>query len=180
EKTTDKELDNLKNSYINSLENKFRILTPKIVDYKTSKTDKNISTIRHGFNLLKRVKEIEYIRKKVINEKAFSNVDNDFFADDFDSFLTSIEPETIIGKIHISFNNLKPNEKFSNEVKQIITALEIFDYSFDECVKGLNSFVVKANKVNEFESILSKIRLYNIEQPFVALASDYGVPQNRE
>nr|WP_315140829.1 DNA cytosine methyltransferase [uncultured Flavobacterium sp.] len=180
EKATDKDLDNLKNSYINGLENKFRILTPKIVDYKTSKTDKNISTIRHGFNLLKRVKELEYIRKKVINEKAFSNVDNDFFTDDFDSFLTSIEPETIIEKIHTSFNNLKPNEKFSDEVKQIITALEIFDYSFDECVKGLNLFVTKANKTNEFESILSQIRLYNIEQPFVALASDYGVPQNRE
>lgn len=180
EKATDKDLDNLKNSYINNLENKFRILTPKIVNYKTSKTDKNISTIRHGFNLLKRVKELEYIRKKVINEKAFSNVDNDFFTDDFDSFLTSIEPETIIEKIHTSFNNLKPNEKFSDEVKQIITALEIFDYSFDECVKGLNLFVTKANKTNEFESILSQIRLYNIEQPFVALASDYGVPQNRE
>lgn len=180
EKATDKDLDNLKNSYINNLENKFRILTPKIVNYKTSKTDKNISTIRHGFNLLKRVKELEYIRKKVINEKAFSNVDNDFFTDDFDSFLTSIEPETIIEKIHTSFNNLKPNEKFSDEVKQIIIALEIFDYSFDECVKGLNLFVTKANKTNEFESILSQIRLYNIEQPFVALASDYGVPQNRE
>ncbi|EKT3964822.1 DNA cytosine methyltransferase [Flavobacterium psychrophilum] len=180
EKATDKELENLKNSYINNLENKFRILTPKIVDYKTSKTDNNISTIRHGFNLLKRVKELEYIRKKVINEKAFSNLDNDFFADDFDSFLTSIEPETIIEKIHTSFNNLKPNEKFSDEVKQIISALEIFAYSFDECVKGLNSFVVKANKEKEFETILSKIRLYNIEQPFVALASDYGVPQNRE
>lgn len=180
EKATDKDLENLKNSYINCLENKFRILTPKIVDYKTSKTDKNISTIRHGFNLLKRVKELEYIRKKVINEKAFSNVDNDFFTDDFDSFLTSIEPETIIEKIHTSFNNLKPNEKFSDEVKQIITALEIFDYSFDECVKGLNLFVTKANKTNEFQSILSQIRLYNIEQPFVALASDYGVPQNRE
>ena len=180
EKATDKDLENLKNSYINCLENKFRILTPKIVDYKTSKTDKNISTIRHGFNLLKRVKELEYIRKKVINEKAFSNVDNDFFTDDFDSFLTSIEPETIIEKIHTSFNNLKPNEKFSDKVKQIITALEIFDYSFDECVKGLNLFVTKANKTNEFESILSQIRLYNIEQPFVALASDYGVPQNRE
>ena len=180
EKATDKELENLKNSYINNLENKFRILTPKIVDYKTSKTDINISTIRHGFNLLKRVKELEYIRKKVINEKAFSNLDNDFFADDFDSFLTSIEPETIIEKIHISFNNLKPNEKFSEEVKQIISALEIFAYSFDECVKGLNLFVVKVNKEKEFETILSKIRLYNIEQPFVALASDYGVPQNRE
>ena len=180
EKATDKELDNLKNNYINNLENKFRLLTPKIVDYKTSKTDKNISTIRHGFNLLKRVKELEYIRKKIINEKAFSNLDNDFFADDFDIFLTSIEPETIIEKIHTSFNNLKPNESFLEEVQQIITALEIFDYSFDECVKGLDVFALKANKKKEFETILSKIRLYNIEQPFVALASNYGVPQNRE
>ncbi len=180
EKSTDKELDALKNNYINNLENKFRLLTPKIVDYKTSKTDKNISTIRHGFNLLKRVKELEYIRKKVINEKAFSNVDNDFFADDFDFFLTSIESETIINKIHTAFNNLKPNEVFLDDVKQIITALEIFDYSFDECVKGLDLFVTKANKEKEFETILSKIRLYNIEQPFVALASNYGVPQNRE
>jgi DNA (cytosine-5)-methyltransferase 1 len=180
EKSTDKELDNLKNTYIHNLENKFRLLTPKIVDYKTSKTDKNISTIRHGFNLLKRVKELEYIRKKVINEKAFSNLDNDFFADNFDDFLTSIESETIIEKIHNSFNNLKPNNIYIEEVNQIITALEIFDYSFDECVKGLNLFVVNANKETEFETILSKIRLYNIEQPFVALASNYGVPQNRE
>ncbi len=180
EKSTDKELDALKSNYISNLENKFRLLTPKIVDYKTSKTDKNISTIRHGFNLLKRVKELEYIRKKVINEKAFSNVDNDFFADDFDLFLTSIESETIINKIHTAFNNLKPNEVFLDDVKQIITALEIFDYSFDQCVKGLDLFVTKANKEKEFETILSKIRLYNIEQPFVALASNYGVPQNRE
>lgn len=180
EKSTDKELDSLKSSYINNLENKFRLLTPKIVDYKTSKTDKNISTIRHGFNLLKRVKELEYIRKRVINEKAFSNLDNDFFADEFDSFLTSIESETIIEKIHNAFNNLKPNAAFLDDIQQILTALEIFDYSFDECVKGLNSFVVKANKEIEFETILSKIRLYNIEKPFVALASNYGVPQNRE
>jgi len=180
EKDTDKELDILKNSYINNLENKFRLLTPKIVDYKTSKTDKNISTIRHGFNLLKRVKELEYIRKRVINEKSFSNLDNDFFADDFDLFLTSIESETIIEKIHSAFNNLKPNTAFLDDVQQIITALEIFDYSFDECVKGLSSFVVKSNREKEFETILSKIRLYNIEQPFVALASNYGVPQNRE
>jgi len=180
EKATDKELDNLKVNYISNLENKFRLLTPKIVDYKTSKTDKNISTIRHGFNLLKRVKELEYIRKKVINEKSFSNLDNDFFAEDFDVFITSIEPETIIEKIHSSFINLKPSSDYLEEVNQIINALEIFDYSFDECVKGLEYYVKKANKESEFENILSKIRLYNIEQPFVALASDYGVPQNRE
>ena len=180
EKSTDKELENLKNTYIQNLENKFKLLTPKIVDYKTSKTDINISTIRHGFNLLKRIKELEYIRKQVINEKSFSNLDYDFFASNFDDFLTSINPETIIEKIHISFNNLKPNNLYIEEIKQIINALEIFDYSFDECVSGLNFFVAKNNKQDEFENILSKIRLYNIEKPFVALASNYGVPQNRE
>ena len=88
------------------------IISGKIVDYKTSKTDKNISTIRHGFNMLKRSKELAYIRKKVINEKSFSDLDNDFFADDFDNFLTAIEAETIVEKIHNAFNALKPNETF--------------------------------------------------------------------
>ena len=99
------------------------------------------------------------------------------------SLSPNIENNPTVSKtwsINFRNNNLKPNENFSDEVKQIISALEIFAYSFDECVKDLNSFVVKANKENEFETILSKIRLYNIEQPFVALASDYGVPQNRE
>ena len=180
EKATDKEYEQLKNNYILNLENKFRLLTPKIVDYKTSKTDKNISTIRHGFNLLKRSKELSYIRKKVINEKSFSDLDNDFFAQNFDDFLTSIEPETIVEKIHAAFNNLKPKEDFLKEVNHIITVLEIFSYSFDECVNGLKPFVLKANKEREFDEILSHIRLYKIEQPFVALASNYGVPQNRE
>jgi DNA (cytosine-5)-methyltransferase 1 len=180
EKATDKEYEQLKNGYIINLENKFKLLTPKIVDYKTSKTDKNISTIRHGFNLLKRSKELSYIRKKVINEKSFSDLDNDFFAQDFDDFLTSIETETIVEKIHTAFNNLKPKEAFLKEVNHIIMALEIFSYSFDECVNGLQSFVFRANKEKEFDEILSHIRLYKIEQPFVALASNYGVPQNRE
>ena len=180
ERVTDKDYEKLKNNYIINLENKFRLLTPKIVDYKTSKTDKNISTIRHGFNLLKRGKELASIRKRVINEKSFSDLDNDFFANDFDSFLTSIEPETIVEKIHSAFNNLKPKEVYLKEVDQIITALEIFSYSFDECVNGLMPFVMNANKEKEFDEILSHIRLYKIEKPFVALASNYGVPQNRE
>jgi DNA (cytosine-5)-methyltransferase 1 len=49
----EKELEKLKETYIQIIENKFRVLTPKIADYKTSKTDININTIRHGFNLLK-------------------------------------------------------------------------------------------------------------------------------
>ncbi len=180
ETATEKQLENSRETYIQILENKFRLLTPKIVDYKTSKTDKNISTIRHGFNLLKRSKELAYIRKKVILEKSFCDLDNDFFTDSFDGFLTSIESESIIETIHNAFTNLKPSEDYIAEINDIIKSLEIYNYSFDECVQGLKTFVEKANRSNEFNEILSHIRLYNIEQPFVALASNYGVPQNRE
>lgn len=180
ETATDKQLDNERENYIQTIENKFRLLTPKIVDYKTSKTDKNISTIRHGFNLLKRSKELAYIRKKVILEKAFCDLDNDNFTDSFDRFLTSIESESIIDTIHSAFTNLKPSTDYIVEVNEIIKALEIYNYSFDECVEGLKPFVDSVNKSAEFNEILSHIRLYNIEQPFVALASNYGVPQNRE
>lgn len=180
ETTNEKEIEGIKEKYIQNVENKFRILTPKIVDYKTSKTDSSISTIRHGFNLLKREQELAYIRKKVINEKAFCDLDNDFFYEDFNNFLTSIESESIVERINIAFKKLKPANDFVDEVNEIVKALEIYAYSFDECVEGLNSFVKKANFEKEFIEILSHIRLYNIDEPFVALASNYGVPQNRE
>jgi len=180
ESTNEKEIDGIKERYIENIENKFRLLTPKIVDYKTSKTDESINTIRHGFNLLKRTNELAYIRKKVINEKAFCDLDNDFFAIDFDNFLTAITSESIVERINTAFSSLKPSNKYLDEIKEIVNALEIYTYSFDECVEGIRPFVEKAQKEKEFNEILSQIRLYNIEAPFVALASNYGVPQNRE
>ncbi len=180
ESASEKELEKLRENYIQIIENKFRVLTPKIADYKTSKTDININTIRHGFNLLKRSKELAYVRKKVILEKAHSDLDNDFFAEKFDSFLTSIESDSIIEQIHQAFNNLKPAKTFQNEIAEIIVSLEIYNFSFEECIQGLQPFVKALKAETEFEEILSHIRLYNIDQPFVALASNYGVPQNRE
>lgn len=180
ETANDKEIDGLKERYIQNVENKFRLLTPKIVDYKTSKTDSNISTIRHGLNLLKREHELAYIRKKVINEKAFCDLDNDFFFEDFNNFLTTIESESIIEKIKTAFKSLKPTSKFHDDVEEILRSLDIYAYSFDECMKGLTKYVIDAKLEDEFSEILSQIRLYNIDSPFVALASNYGVPQNRE
>lgn len=180
EKVVDKELDIIRESYIQNIENKFRALAPKIADYKTSKTDINFATIRHGFNLLKRSKELAYIRKKVIQEKNHNDLDNDFFAPKFDEFLVSIEPNNIIEEVHNAFLNLNPASTFKNEIADIILALEIYNYSFDECVQGLTELAKIQKKDEELNEILAHIRLYNIDQPFVALASDYGVPQNRE
>jgi DNA (cytosine-5)-methyltransferase 1 len=180
ETATEKEIEGLKERYIQNVENKFRILTPKIVDYKISKTDSSISTIRHGFNLLKREHELAYIKKKVINEKAFCDLDNDFFYEDFNNFLTAIESGSIVERINTAFKTLKPSREFIKDVSEIVKALEIYAYSFDECMDGLTSFVKRAKLEKEFNEILSHIRLYNIDEPFVALAANYGVPQNRE
>lgn len=176
----DKNLEKSRENFISTIENKFRLLTPKIVDYKTSKTDRDINTIRHGFNLLKRSKELAYIRKKVILEKAHCDLDNDYFSDKFDTFLTSIEFSSILENIEEAFKNLKPSNQYRKEVEDIILGLEIFNYSFDECIDGLMNIVKEAKLEKEFNDILTHIRLYNIDQPFIALASDYGVPQNRE
>jgi DNA (cytosine-5)-methyltransferase 1 len=180
EAANEKDLEKLRENYIQIIETKFRLLTPKIVDYKTSKTDVNINTIRHGFNLLKRSKELSYVRKKVILEKAHSDLDGDFFAEKFDSFLTAIESDSIISQIQDAFRNLKLSKEFQKDINEIVSALEIYDYSFEECIQGLHPFVKSINAETEFDEILAQIRLYNIDQPFVALASNYGVPQNRE
>jgi DNA (cytosine-5)-methyltransferase 1 len=180
ESASEREIENIKGKYIQNIENKFRILTPKIVDYKTSKTNSSILTIRHGFNLLKREHELANIRKRVINEKAFCDLDNDFFVENFNNFLNSIEAESIVEKVKNAFKTLRPSQQYLKEVAEIIKALEVYAYSFDQCMQGLSVYAMNAGISKEFGQIMSHIRLYNIEEPFVALASNYGVPQNRE
>ena len=81
------ELIKAKQEYIKQLENRFKSLTPKITDYKTSKTDSRISTIRHGLNLLSRSNDLEILRRQIIKEKDISYLDNDQFVDSFNTFL---------------------------------------------------------------------------------------------
>ena len=67
--------------------------------------------------------------RKVILEKAHSDLDNDFFAERFDSFLTSIESDSIIEQIQEAFKNLKPAKEYQREIAEIISALEIAPYT---------------------------------------------------
>jgi len=179
EKLLEKDKETGKADFITFVENRFRKLTPKIADYKTSKTDENINTIRHGFNLLARTKEWEKLKRDIIKEKDFCNIDSDNFANAFTDFLTEISAENVISKIEDAFKTLKVPSTHIKDCEDIITALKIYTTSFDESIEILKSHCnTKQNK--ELEKILESIRLYKIEQPFVANASNYGVPQNRE
>ncbi len=179
EKLLEKDKETGKTDFINFVENKFKKLTPKIADYRTSKTDENINTIRHGFNLLARTKEWDKLKRDIIKEKDFCNIDSDNFSNAFTDFLTEIGSENIISKIENSFKSLKIPNKHKKDCSDIITALKIYTTSFDESIEVLKSHCNTVQK-KELEIILESIRLYKIEQPFVANASNYGVPQNRE
>lgn len=179
EKLLKKDKEFGREEFIRFVENRFKKLTPKIADYKTSKTDENINTIRHGFNLLARTKEWDKLKRDIIKEKDFCNIDSDDFANAFTDFLTEISSENVIAKIENSFKLLKVPTNYKKDCEDIITALKIYTTSFDESIEILKSHCNTSQK-KELEIILESIRLYKIEQPFVANASNYGVPQNRE
>ncbi|MCZ4318756.1 DNA cytosine methyltransferase [Aequorivita viscosa] len=179
EKLLEKDKESGKEEFIRFVENRFKKITPKIVDYKTSKTDENINTIRHGFNLLARTKEWDKLKRDIIKEKDFCNIDNDNFVNSFTDFLTEIGSENVISKIENSFKSLKIPSVYKADCEDIITSLKIYTTSFDESIEILKTHC-NAPQKKELETILESIRLYKIEQPFVANASNYGVPQNRE
>ncbi|MEQ8472943.1 MAG: DNA cytosine methyltransferase [Marinoscillum sp.] len=179
ESKSDKELDEAKASFIQMVENRFRKLTPKIVDYRTSKTDPKINSIRHGLNLLARGKEIAIIQKELIKEKDVNYIDNDSFVYEFDSFIEFLEPTSIINKIDSAFEELAVKGKFELEYLEILESLRIYTYKFDDCIEKLLSTSNTKEKL-VLNHILDSIRLYRINDAFVANASNYGVPQNRE
>lgn len=168
-----------KEVYIKTVEAKFRKITPEIVDYKTSKTDQRISTIRHGFNLLIRDKELEKLKRNIIKEKDFCNIDNDYFVDSFTKFLTELDINQIIYKIEEAFIKLKVPALHKKACNDILTALKIYTLNTDDCINLIKDFCDKPQSL-ELNNIVNDIRLYKIEAPFVANSSNYGVPQNRE
>lgn len=165
--------------YIRYIDTRFKRLTPKIVDYRTSKMDNRINTIRHGFNMLARKKQWEKLKQAIVREKDYCNIDNDFFVGSFNEFLTNISVENVIKQIQLSFEQLNISNEYKAECENIITALNIYTLTFDETLNLLHSICNEAEKI-ELDTISEKIRLYKIEKPFIANASNYGVPQNRE
>lgn len=172
-------LEDSQESYIKILESKFKVLTPKIVDYKTSKTDKRVNTIRHGFGLLLRRKQLEKLQYEIIKEKDQCYISGDEFEDSFTSFINELEVGTIISKMQKAFDDLNVSGIHEIECANIITALQIYTSSFEGCVGRIKGYCNKLRLV-ELNNLMESIRLYKINAPFVANASNYGVPQNRE
>ena len=168
-----------RNKYFSLLEAQFKSITRKI-EYKYSKSDTNISTIRHGLNLLSHTDERNAIISSIVNEKSNADIDNDYFVDGFNSFLTFIDDSSIINTILASIDSFKKFDKDSEEVKEFREMIKLYSFTLDETFASVKYFAKIHGSEQEFDKHLDAIRLYRVSRPIVALSSDYGVPQNRE
>lgn len=167
-----------KEQFFDLLDSQLRNVTRQI-DYRISKSNRYISTIRHGIYMLRRNEQRERITADIINEKTVSNIDNDLFADKFNEFLAAISDENITARIIKSIDQVEDLKKAGEDAEDLKKAVDLYSFSLDECFDELSKMARDKKQGKEYDEIMSKLRLYNVEQ-MVLLSSDYGVPQNRE
>lgn len=168
-----------RDNYFATLDAQFKAITRKI-DYRLSKSDINIATIRHGLNILRRTEERNAISAAIINEKTLADIDNDFFVNQFNNFISFIDDSTIINTILSAIDTFDEFDKTSNDVEEFREMIKLYSYTLDETFSILRNFAKSKKESSELDKHLEEIRLYRIAKPIVALAADYGVPQNRE
>ena len=175
----DAKTDALVVEFFAHVEEHFKALTRNI-DYRISKSDANISTIRHGLSLLKHFRERQKIQSAIIQQKTISNIDNDAFVHGMNDFIGALEDDAIIEKIFLALDSVKEFKKQEDEVKLFKAMIELYAMTLDESFAVLASYAQKDGSIDEFKKILDKARLYRVDRPIVVLSSNYGVPQNRE
>ena len=165
--------------YLNYLEQIFIKTTSSLFDYQKNKTDQRILTVKHGIYLLQKRYELEKAKRDIVKIKDASYIDNDGFVEQFNSFLDFISIDSIISLMKSSIIDLSENHTLK-AIENIIFGLDILAYSLDDCFEVITGYSKTANLEAEFHKLLAKLRLYKIEEPYVANSSNYGVPQNRE
>ena len=171
--TQNADLRKINEQLYNSLDSQFREITRNL-PYNISKSDEAVNTIRHGLLLLQQKQQREEIRKQIIQLKTISHIDNDLFANRYNSLIETISDEQILEQIFDAVDVVATMLKDENESTTIFKqTIEILTMTFDECVELLHSYIQEHEElVNRLERVLHEVRLYHIDEPFVLLYSD--------
>ena len=178
--TADGSIDKIWEMYFNNLDQLFKDVTKKL-PYNVSKSDESVNTVRHGLILLKMRPLRETIRKQVIQLKTMAHIDNDVFVDGYNAIVETISDEQILDRILEAIGKIAKMGNCRQEAENMKKSLEILVATFDECIGFIREkFEGHENILNNFETIIKEVRLYDIQAPCVVLSANYGVPQNRE
>lgn len=166
--------------FFENLEQQLKDVT-KHLPYSISKSDESVNTIRHGLLLLKMKQQRDSIRKQVIQLKTSAHIDNDTFVDSYNAIIETISDEQILEKTLDAIDKVAKMGDCADDAQSLKKSLEILTSTFDECIEYIQEQLKgKTALLNHLNEMMKEIRLYNIEEPFILLSSNYGVPQNRE
>ena len=166
--------------FFENLEQQLKDVT-KHLPYSISKSDESVNTIRHGLLLLKMKQQRDSIRKQVIQLKTSAHIDNDTFVDGYNAIIETISDEQILEKTLDAVDKVAKMGDCADDAQSLKKSLEILTSTFDECIEYIQEQLKgKTDLLNHLNEMMKEIRLYNIEEPFILLSSNYGVPQNRE
>lgn len=166
--------------FFENLEQQLKDVT-KHLPYSISKSDESVNTIRHGLLLLKMKQQRDSIRKQVIQLKTSAHIDNDTFMDGYNAIIETISDEQILEKTLDAVDKVAKMGDCADDAQSLKKSLEILTSTFDECIEYVQEQLKgKTELLNHLNEMMKEIRLYNIEEPFILLSSNYGVPQNRE
>lgn len=166
--------------FFENLEQQLKDVT-KHLPYSISKSDESVNTIRHGLLLLKMKQQRDSIRKQVIQLKTSAHIDNDTFVDDYNAIIETISDEQILEKTLDAVDKVAKMGDCADDAQSLKKSLEILTSTFDECIEYIQEQLKgKTDLLYHLNEMMKEIRLYNIEEPFILLSSNYGVPQNRE
>ena len=174
----DTQEEKCRNDFIQLIETQYKSLTKQLA-YQTSKSDKNVNTIRHGLSLLRRSKERESIINAIIQEKTEAYIDNDYFVKAMNKFIEFLDDEVIIKNIREAFGRIEDFEDYQDDVAELVDMIGLFPLTLDECFTSIKEYA-EENVEEDLDGLTKDIRLYQIDSPIVVNSSDYGVPQNRE
>lgn len=166
--------------FFNQLENLFKSITSGI-EYKISKTNADINTVRHGIRMLRERAFRAKLRNYIMALKAKADIDNDLYGDSINAFIAEISDAGILEKMSVALEGMAAlSSEQEASVAMLQKALRLYVFSMDEVLECIAADTKGTSAAEEFKQVLGQIRLYNIDGPQVLLSSDYGVPQNRE
>ncbi len=167
-------------SYFNNLEQQLKDVT-KQIPYNISKSDVSVNTVRHGLILLKMKRQRDEIRKQIIHLKTVSHIDNDTFVDDYNTIVETISDKKILDNVLTAIESFSQMEANMEDVDILKQSIEFLTYTLDDCFDYIIDILSPhSSALEEFNRLLKRIRLYNINEPTILLSANYGVPQNRE
>jgi DNA (cytosine-5)-methyltransferase 1 len=176
---SDENAELARTDYFSFLESQFRSITRKI-EYRLSKSNIQIVTIRHGLNLLRQTEERNAISSSVINLKTLTDIDNDYYVNGFNSFLSLIDDSTIINSILSAIDTFGDFGTNSSEVSEFREMIKLYSFTLDETLDIIKEYAKDDNSIDELNLLLEDLILYRVDKPIVVHSANYGVPQNRE